>query len=104
MDNTMSTHRSFRLTSATTKDGPASISLVIPLGQQAVVLLMAGMVLDGGMLLNIFGCVVLGCWVCAWIILSRRRNRLTPVDKVVIRLGFLIACTVVFVLIVFVSN
>jgi hypothetical protein len=94
----MDIHRSFRLTRPATKNGTDSVRLGLPLVQQFVVLLMAGMILDGGMIFQIFSYAALAYWVCIAIIFIRRRKCLTPADKIVIRVGFLIACAISIVL------
>lgn len=94
----MGTHRSFRFTRSDAKDDTCSVSLGFPLVQQLVVLGMASLVLDGGMILQVFSFAALAYWVCVGIILIRRRRHLTPIDKIVIRVGFLMACAISAVL------
>jgi hypothetical protein len=94
----MNTHRSFRLTRSDAKDDTRSVSLLFPLVQQLVVLGMASLILDGGMIMQIFSYAALAHWVCVAIILIRRRRQLTPIDKIVIRVGFLVACAISVVL------
>lgn len=90
----MSTHRSFRLTRSDTKDEARGFGLAFPLVQQLVVLGMASLVLDGGMILQVFSYAALAYWFCVAIILIRRRRQLTPIDRIVIRIGFLVACAI----------
>ena len=66
--------------------------------QQLVVLVIASLVLDGGMIFQVFSYAALAYWVCVGIILIRRRRHLTPIDKIVIRVGFLMACAISVVL------
>lgn len=88
----MALHRSFRLTRSDAKDDERSVSLGLPLIQQLIVLVMASMILDGGMLAQMFSYAAAAYWVCVGIILLRRRRNLTRFDKIVIRIGFLFAC------------
>jgi hypothetical protein len=66
--------------------------------QQWVVLGMAGLILDGGMILQVFSYAAMAYWVGVVIILIRRRRQLTPIDRIVIRVGFLAACAISVVL------
>lgn len=94
----MSIHHSFRLTRSDAKDEARGFGLAFPLVQQLVVLGMAGLILDGGMILQVFSYAALAYWVCVVIILIRRRRQLTQVDRIVIRIGFLVACAISAVL------
>jgi hypothetical protein len=94
----MGIHRSFKLTRSGVQDEARSVSLVLPLVQQFVILGMASLILDGGVMLQIFGYAALAYWIGVGIILQRRRTSLTGVDKSVIRLGFLLLCAISLVL------
>ena len=94
----MHAHRSFRLTRSDPKENPAGAGLVFPLVQQLIVLGFASLILDGGTMFQVFSYAAVAHWTCMAIILMRRRNRLTPIDKLVIRVGFLVACAVSVVL------
>jgi hypothetical protein len=94
----MHAHRSFRLTRSDAKDDSQSVSLLFPLVQQLVVLGMASLILDGGMILQVFSYAAVAYWVCVAVIMIRRRRQLTPIDKIVIRIGFLAACAISVVL------
>lgn len=94
----MSTHRSFRLTRTSVEDEEHRLGLEFPLVQQLVVLVMSSLILDGGVIFQVFSYAALAYWVCIAIILIRRRRQLTPVDRIVIRIGFLVACALSAVL------
>jgi hypothetical protein len=88
----METQRAFRLTRSDAKDEARGFGLAFPLVQQLVVLGMASLILDGGVILQVFSYAALAYWVGVVIILFRRRKQLTPVDRIIIRVGFLVAC------------
>lgn len=94
----MSAHRSFRLTPSDAKDETQSFGLAFPLLQQLIVLGVASLILDGGMVLRMFSYAALAYWACVAIIWIRRRRQLTKIDRIVIRIGFLAACAVSVVL------
>ncbi len=94
----MHAHRSFRLTRSEAKNEAQSVSLLFPLVQQLVVLGMASLILDGGMILQVFSYAALAYWVCVAVIMIRRRRQLTRIEKLVIRIGFLAACAISVVL------
>ena len=100
----MQAHRSFRLTRSGSKDETRSVGLLFPLAQQLAVLGMASLILDGGMILQVFSYAALAYWVSVAIILIRRRRQLTSFDRIVIRIGFVAACPISVALTGFVSH
>ena len=90
----MDEHRSFRLTRSEAKDNAQSVTLRSRLVQQLVVLGVASLLMDGGRILQMFSFSALAYWVCIAIIFIRRRRRLTRIDQLVIRVGFLWACAI----------
>ena len=94
----MDAHRSFRLTRSDPKGDTPGAGLVYPLAQQFIVLGFASLILDGGTILQIFTYAAVAHWACIAIILIRRRTQLTRIDKIVIRVGFVVACAISVVL------
>jgi hypothetical protein len=94
----METHRSFRLTRSDPKADAGKVDISFPVVQQVLVLMMASMILDGGMMMQLSGCAALAYWVGFSIIMARRRGRLTQTDAILIRWGFLMLYTVSFAL------
>lgn len=64
-------------------------SVVFSLIQQAILLAMGGMMLDGGQIFQVIGYAVVAYWAGFVIIMLRRRRSLTGADKILIRWGFL---------------
>ena len=57
---------------------------------QIVLLMLPGLLLDGGYCGRVCGCAMLGYWLMVGWLAIRRRNTLTKRDTVLIRSGFLI--------------
>ena len=91
-------HRSFRLTRSDPNAEISNLGLGFPLLQQLVILGFASLILDGGAMLQVFSYAALAHWGCILLILVRRRSHLTPMDRIVIRVGFLVACVISVVL------
>jgi hypothetical protein len=94
----MAKHRSFRLT-ATPSDDLASQPLfaarekfshaiVIALAQQVPVLILAALILDGGLILRFCGIAAIAAWVFTLTILLRRPKEPTNIDLAVIKYSF----------------
>ncbi|MCP5524393.1 MAG: hypothetical protein H7A46_22920 [Verrucomicrobiales bacterium] len=94
----MHAHRSFRLTGSNARDDTRRVSLLFPLVQQLLVLGMSSLILDGGRVLQVFSYAALAYWTCVAIIFMRRGRHLTSLDKIVIRVGFLMACAISVIL------
>jgi hypothetical protein len=63
---------------------------------QVVLLMLTGLLLDGGYCGRICGCAMGGYWLMVGWLALRRRNTLTKTDTVLIRSGFLIWLAIVF--------
>ena len=97
----MAEHRSFRLTT-TSKDGSSqqpfavtgrgySRAVTAAVAQQAVVLLFASLILDGGQIFRYCAVAAMASWVCTLVILLRRPKHPTNVDLAIVRFGFWLA-------------
>jgi hypothetical protein len=104
----MAEHRSFRLTAATTEElgvqpslaagSVYSYAITLALAQQAVVLVFASLILDGGVVFRFCVAAAIASWVCTLLILLRRPKQPTPFDLAIIKYGFWPALPIVFVL------
>ena len=91
----ITTHRSFRLT-ATPNDGlPPRISkerysraITIALAQQAPILILASLILDGGRILMVCAIAAIASWICTAVILLRRPKQPTASDIALVKYGF----------------
>jgi hypothetical protein len=90
----MAKHRSFRLT-ITPQDrliaGGHPEALAVAAGQQAIVLLLAGlfrMALGNDALLGFCLIAAIASWICTLIVLRRRPKQPTAVDLAIIEYGF----------------
>lgn len=63
--------------------------LIIPVILQLLMLLLASLILDGGVILRLCTIAVIGHWITVLYLALRRRNKLTEVDTMLIRWGFL---------------
>jgi hypothetical protein len=79
-----------------TKRLPREVPLALL--QQVSIGVLSGMVLDGGVLGEICGFAFVAFWGGAGLILARRRNALTDVDKLLIGWGYIPLCIVSFFL------
>ena len=68
------------------------------LAQQGVVAALAGMILDGGQVLQCVAYAAGAYWIGVFIIVGRRTERLTRLDRLLIRWGFPMLCVVSFFL------
>jgi hypothetical protein len=74
------------------QEATAKISMMFPVMQQCVVLVLGCEMLDGGETLQIIGYAALAYWTGYGLIMARRHGRLTGADRVLIRWGFLMLC------------
>ncbi|MBN1673608.1 MAG: hypothetical protein JXR37_21355, partial [Kiritimatiellae bacterium] len=72
-------------------------ALVTPFVIQIVFMILASMILDGGLCASIVMGAIIGHWLLVLWIALRRRNALTKADTVLIRSGFFFWLPVVFV-------
>ncbi|MGC3957596.1 MAG: hypothetical protein QM813_06435 [Verrucomicrobiota bacterium] len=68
------------------------------LAQQGAVAALAGMILDGGQILQCVAYAAGAYWIGMFVIVGRRADRLTRLDRLLVRWGFLMLCVVSFFL------
>jgi hypothetical protein len=66
--------------------------------QQAVILVLAGMILDGGLIAQMCFYAFAAFWGGVAVILFRRRQSPTKLDLVLVRGGYLLVCIISFFL------
>jgi hypothetical protein len=66
--------------------------------QQMTVFLLASLILDGGVLLEVCAFAALAFWIAVGFIWFRRRLKPTSADLVVIEAGFVPLCVIAFLL------
>jgi hypothetical protein len=66
--------------------------------QQVVILLLASLVLDGGLMLRMATLAAAGSWAFNIVIVARRPRSPTPTDVLIVKYGFWLAALVSFVL------
>lgn len=102
----MAKHRSFRLTPSrdecsdrpSTENAEAhSQAIVFAAVQQAIVLLLAALILDGGYILRICTIAAIASWVATLVIIVRRSKHPSAVDLAIVRYGFWMTMLVVLV-------
>ena len=94
----MAEHRSFRLTTApndecTNQPGKVSgwrysESIKVAVAQQAVVLIFASLILDGGQILRFCAIAAIASWICTLVIILRRPKQPTKLDLGIVKFGF----------------
>ena len=65
-----------------------SHALVVAVTQQAVILTLAALILDGGHILRICVLAAVASWLCTLLIMLRRPKQPTTVDLAIIKYGF----------------
>jgi ABC-type uncharacterized transport system permease subunit len=98
-------HRSFRLTTTPSADSIGQPSLAarakhsraitVAVVQQGFVLILAALILDGGVTLRFCAAAAIASWVCALVIILRRPQQPTNFDLAIIRYGFGLALPLV---------
>ena len=78
------------------KPEPEENNLVFPLGQQALVLLLAAIMLDGAQVFHVVAYAILAYWGCFAILAVRHKALLTFTDRFLIRWGFFLLCAASF--------
>jgi hypothetical protein len=68
------------------------------IAQQVVILFLAALVLDGGVMLRIATVAVAGSWAFSIVIMAHRPTSPTPTDVQIVKYGFWLAALVSFVL------
>ena len=101
----MAEHRSFRLTTTPTDDSTQQPSAdcwrqVLQSNhgsgaQQAVVLIFASLILDGGQIFRFCAVAAMASWVCTLMILLRRPKHPTNMDLAIVKVGFWLAIPLV---------
>jgi hypothetical protein len=71
------------------KETTQRVNMTFPLIQQGVVLTLAAMMLDFGQTLQVSSYAACAYWGGFIMIMVRRRRRLTGIDRILIRWGFL---------------
>ncbi len=66
--------------------------------QQTIVLLLAGMILDGEVILEMCGFAAVAFWIGVGLIWFRRRSKPTQIDILVIEAGYIVLCVISFFL------
>jgi hypothetical protein len=104
----MAKHRSFRLTAAESNDSANEPSRVIArrylhaitlaVAQQAVVLILAALILDGGHLLRVSVIAAIASWICTALVILRRPKQPTKLDLAIVKYGFWPAILLVLVM------
>jgi hypothetical protein len=98
----MTKHQSFRLTdsgseASSDSETRRSQAIAFAFAQQAAVLIIAGLILDGGHILRLCAIAVVASWVATAVILIRR-NQPTNLDWAIIKYGFWPSILLVLVL------
>ena len=105
-------HRSFRLTesrgdsSAGVMSGDGerhSKAIAFAIGQQAIVLVLSALALDGGFLLRVCVIAAVVSWFATALIMLRRPRQPTDVDLVIVKYGFWPAMLTVLVIGIFLN-
>jgi len=65
---------------------------------QTIIMVVAGMILDGGGVLQICFYAFVAFWIGVGVLRFRRRGVLTRVDLFLIRYGFILACILSFII------
>jgi len=81
---------------------PLRAAIHSALVQQAIVLLLASMILDGGLLAQICGFAFAAFWAAVGLLKIRRNSFPTKIDLALIRCGYLLVCLISFLVASFV--
>ena len=94
----MTTHRSFRLSAMpddepiceppSTAKGKYFRAIGVAVAQQAPILILAALMLDGGRILRICTIAAIASWICTLMILLRRPKQPTNCDIAIVNYGF----------------
>jgi hypothetical protein len=78
-------------------------ALLGPLVAQLLLLMLAALILDGGIIASFCMAGAVAHWVMVTYLAIRRRDALTRVDQILVRLGFVIFTVVAIVLVILVG-
>ena len=104
----MAGHRSFRLTTAPIDDRAALPGkaagwryfepIKTAVAQQAIVLILASLILDGGQILRLCSVPAMASWICTLLVMLRRPTSPTKLDLAIVKFGFWLAIPLVVVI------
>ena len=73
-------------------------AIIVAMVQQAIVLVLAALMLDGGRLLRAFAGALIASWAVTLLVMLRYPERPTPLGAVVVKYGFWLAIFLVLLL------